>query len=177
MEKGRVISIALFFFTLVTVSYFSDLLVVVVVASSQINPKNYNITALFVFGDSTLDPGNNDRLTTSLRGDHPPYGRDFKGGIATGSFTNEKFVTDMIVSSLGIKDSVPAYLDPNITNHNLLTGVSFASAGTGLDDMTANLRNVIHMSTQLVDFKKCVARIQATVGNATAANIIQNAIF
>ncbi|XP_043699961.1 GDSL esterase/lipase At5g45960-like [Telopea speciosissima] len=175
MEKVRTISITLFFFTLVSVSSFSNLLVVV--ASSQINPKNYNITAFFVFGDSTLDPGNNDRLTTSLRGDHPPYGRDFKGGIATSRFTYGKLITDIIVSSLGIKDSVPAYLDPNITNHDLLTDVNFSSAGTGLDNMTANLGNVIHMSTQLVEFQKCVARIQATVGNATAADIIQNAIF
>ncbi|XP_043698722.1 GDSL esterase/lipase At2g40250-like [Telopea speciosissima] len=139
--------------------------------------NNHNITAVFAFGDSTLDPGNNDRLTTSMRSDHPPYGRDFQGGIATGRFTNGKLVTDMIVSSLGIKDSVPAYLDPKITNHDLLTGVSFASAGSGLDDMTANIGSVMHMSTQLADFQKCLTQIQATVGNATAADIIQNAIF
>ncbi|XP_042475076.1 GDSL esterase/lipase At2g40250-like [Macadamia integrifolia] len=171
MEKGRssTLSTPLFFFLFFTLflSYSS------LVASQN----HHNITAVFSFGDSTLDPGNNDRLATVMRSDHPPYGRDFARGVATGRFSNGKLVTDMIVTNLGIKDSVPAYRDPTITNHDLLTGVSFASAGSGLDDLTANVGNVIHMSTQLTDFQQCLNRIQSTVGNATSTEIIQKAIF
>lgn len=44
-------------------------------------------------------------------------------------------------SHIGIKEHIPAYLDPNLTMQDLITGVSFASAGTGYDPGTAE-RNV-----------------------------------
>lgn len=40
---------------------------------------------------------------------------------------------------LGIKELVPAYLDPNLKAEDLLTGVSFASGGCGFDPRTAAL--------------------------------------
>lgn len=40
---------------------------------------------------------------------------------------------------MGIKDTVPAYLDPTLTPQDLLTGVTFASGGTGYDPMTPKL--------------------------------------
>ncbi len=39
--------------------------------------------------------------------------------------------------SLGIKETVPPYLDPQLTFRDLLTGVSFGSAGSGYDNLTA----------------------------------------
>ncbi|KAJ4979379.1 hypothetical protein NE237_010159 [Protea cynaroides] len=170
MEKKGSTSFSISFF-------FFFLLTVVVSYSSLVASQNHNITTVFTFDDSTLDPGNNNNIPTSFKSNHPPYGRDFNGGIATGRFTDGKLVTDMVVSSLGIKDFLPAYFEPKITNHDLLTGVSFASAGSGLDDQTPDRGGVIHMSTQLVKFQECLARIQATVGDASAAQIIQNAIF
>ncbi|XP_043721101.1 GDSL esterase/lipase At5g45960-like [Telopea speciosissima] len=156
MEKGRAIMFYFFLIFTLLVSSFSLLVV------SEQEANNHKITVVFAFGDSTLDPGNNDGLTTLMHGDHLPYGHDFQGGIPTGRFTNGKLVTDMIVSSLGIKDSVPAYLDPKITNHDLLTGVSFASAGSRLDDMMADISSVIKMSTQLVHFQECSVHRQRT---------------
>lgn len=40
---------------------------------------------------------------------------------------------------LGIKDSMPPYLDPNLKIEDLLTGVCFASAGSGYDPLTIEL--------------------------------------
>lgn len=40
------------------------------------------------------------------------------------------------VSYVGIKDFVPPYLDPSLSIDELITGVSFASAGSGFDPLT-----------------------------------------
>ena len=53
------------------------------------------VPALIVFGDSTVDAGNNNRLATLVRADFPPYGRDFPATHApTGRFCNGKLATD-----------------------------------------------------------------------------------
>lgn len=41
--------------------------------------------------------------------------------------------------ALGLKDLVPAYLDPALQPAELLTGVSFASGASGYDPLTAEL--------------------------------------
>jgi hypothetical protein len=40
---------------------------------------------------------------------------------------------------LGLKELVPPYLDPNLSDEELMTGVSFASAGSGFDPLTPTL--------------------------------------
>jgi len=42
-------------------------------------------------------------------------------------------------SYLGLKELVPPYLDPNLSDKELVTGVSFASAGSGFDPLTPML--------------------------------------
>lgn len=41
------------------------------------------------------------------------------------------------VDELGIKELMPAYLDPNLQAEDLKTGVSFASGACGYDPLTA----------------------------------------
>lgn len=36
----------------------------------------------------------------------------------------------------GLKDLIPPYLDPNVSLQEMMTGVSFASAGSGFDPVT-----------------------------------------
>lgn len=50
--------------------------------------------AIFVFGDSTVDPGNNNYIQTPFRSNFPPYGENFVNQIATGRFSNGRLVTD-----------------------------------------------------------------------------------
>jgi len=94
-------------------------------------------SAMLVFGDSTVDTGNNNHVLTLFLANHNPYGQDFPGQVPTGRFSDGKLIPDMIASFLGIKESVPPFLDPNISNDELRTGVTFASAGSGFDDLTA----------------------------------------
>jgi hypothetical protein len=35
------------------------------------------VTSVIVFGDSIVDPGNNNDLLTLIKANHPPYGKDF----------------------------------------------------------------------------------------------------
>jgi hypothetical protein len=102
-------------------------------------PGKVPAPAVIVFGDSTADTGNNNFIQTMARGNHPPYGRDYAGGVATGRFSNGCLPADFVSEALGLPRSVPAYLDPGHTIHHLATGVSFASAGAGLDNMTAQI--------------------------------------
>lgn len=45
--------------------------------------------------------------------------------------------------ALGIKETLPPYLDPNLTTEDLLTGVCFASAGSGFDPLTVELAVIL----------------------------------
>ena len=66
-----------------------------------INQSSCNlVSALFVFGDSTVDAGNNNYLATALKSNFPPYGQDFPGHLPTGRFTNGKLATDFIGKSV-----------------------------------------------------------------------------
>lgn len=67
---------------------------------------NARVSALFAFGDSMLDTGNNNNLRTLTKCNFFPYGRDFAGGKATGRFGNGRVFSDLI----GI------YLNVNIFN-------------------------------------------------------------
>lgn len=135
------------------------------------------VLAIVVFGDSTVDPGNNNYIPTIAKGNFPPYGRDFYGGVATGRFSNGRLVTDFLSERFGLGSSVPAYLDNSYTIDQLATGVSFASGGTGLDDLTAKVASVIPLSQQLEYFKKYKERLMFAKGAAVADEIIAEALY
>ncbi|KAH7537592.1 hypothetical protein FEM48_Zijuj03G0109300 [Ziziphus jujuba var. spinosa] len=136
-----------------------------------------SIPSLYAFGDSTLDSGNNDGLNTLFHSNHPPYGRDFPGHLATGRFSNGKLATDYMVSNLGLKELLPAYLDRNLTGGDLLTGVSFASAGSGLDELTIDLTKAFDMWKQLDYFHEALRRIKREVGGMKSRNLVEKALF
>ncbi|OWM69418.1 hypothetical protein CDL15_Pgr013879 [Punica granatum] len=139
--------------------------------------SQHGVTAIFAFGDSTLDPGNNNHIGTLFVSNHLPYGRDFPGHIPTGRFTNGRLVTDILISQLGLKQFLPAYLDPALKDEDLLTGASFASAGSGIDDETAVLGHLLTLESQVHNFKIALRRIERQVGPQEAHRIINNALF
>ena len=51
--------------------------------------------ALYVFGDSLFDSGNNNLLPTLAKANYPPYGVNFPKGV-TGRFTDGRTVADLI---------------------------------------------------------------------------------
>lgn len=74
-------------------------------ASTKINN---NFPAVFAFGDSILDTGNNNLLNTSVKCDFPPYGRDFFTRKPTGRFSNGKLIIDFL-GIYNMKDNLPSF--------------------------------------------------------------------
>uniref|UniRef100_A0ACD5Y3P5 Uncharacterized protein n=1 Tax=Avena sativa TaxID=4498 RepID=A0ACD5Y3P5_AVESA len=152
-------------------------LTTLILLSASCKAKAGKVPALIVFGDSTVDAGNNDYIPTIVRANFPPYGRDFDGGVATGRFSNGRLITDFLSGALGLPSSVPAYLDGSYTIDQLATGVSFASGATGLDALTAKLSSVIPLSQQLEYFKEYKERLKVAKGEAVADKIIAEALY
>uniref|UniRef100_A0A2N9HU64 Alpha-N-acetylglucosaminidase tim-barrel domain-containing protein n=1 Tax=Fagus sylvatica TaxID=28930 RepID=A0A2N9HU64_FAGSY len=65
-------------------------------------PQQLQVPRFFIFGDSLVDNGNNNRILTLARANYRPYGIDFPQG-ATGRFTNGRTYVD----ALGTLHSVP----------------------------------------------------------------------
>lgn len=105
----------------------------------QILRIHAKVPAIIVFGDSSVDSGNNNQVQTILKSNFEPYGRDFNGGQSTGRFSNGRLPPDFISEAFGVKPVVPAYLDPTYHITDFATGVCFASAGTGYDNATSNV--------------------------------------
>ncbi|KAM0885723.1 hypothetical protein ACQ4PT_030134 [Festuca glaucescens] len=145
--------------------------------SSSCTVTAEKVSAIIVFGDSTVDAGNNNYIPTIARGNFPPYGRDFEGGVPTGRFSNGRLVTDFLSEALGLPSSMPAYLDGSYTIDQLATGVNFASGGTGMDALTAKLASVIPLSQQLEYFKEYKERLNLAKGEVVAEKIISEALY
>lgn len=140
-------------------------------------PPNVTVTAVLGFGDSIIDPGNNNNIKTIIKCNHPPYGKDFMGGIPTGRFCNGRIPTDLVAEEVSVKKYVPAYLDPTLGPQDLLTGVSFASGGAGYDPLTSKIVSVIPISKQLEYFKEYIEKLKHLVGEERTTFILNNAVF
>ncbi|KAL5575329.1 hypothetical protein UlMin_017028 [Ulmus minor] len=153
------------------------LFIVISKAKADQRPQNNKASAVFVFGDSTVDPGNNNYVSTIFKSNFLPYGRDFPDHQPTGRFSNGRLTTDYIASYVGVKEYVPPYLDPNLKSEDLLTGVSFASAGSGFDPLTPIFSNVIPVLQQLEYFKEYKKRVERVIGKQKTEEHIKKAIF
>ncbi|KAK2987039.1 hypothetical protein RJ640_004765 [Escallonia rubra] len=105
----------------------------------QLQTIHSKVSSFIVFGDSSVDSGNNNHISTILKSNFGPYGRDFYGGQPTGRFSNGRIPTDFISEAFGMKPIVPPYLDPSYYITDFVTGVCFASAGTGYDNATSDV--------------------------------------
>ncbi|KAF7831651.1 GDSL esterase/lipase [Senna tora] len=132
------------------------------------------VPAVIVFGDSSVDAGNNNFIPTIARSNFEPYGRDFEGGRPTGRFSNGKIPTDFICEAMGIKEYVPAYLDPKYNISDFATGVTFASAATGYDNATSD--SVIPLWKQLEYYKEYQKKLGTYLGEARANQTISEAL-
>ncbi|KAF6155944.1 hypothetical protein GIB67_039275 [Kingdonia uniflora] len=139
---------------------------------------NNSVPAILIFGDSYIDAGNNNYvMNTMVRANFPPYGRDFPNHLATGRFSNGKVFPDFIASYLGIKETVPAYLDPKLTVEEIKTGVNFGSAGSGYDPLTTTLTGAIPMAKQLKNFKEYKKRLQSIMTKDEIKKHLKKTVF
>ncbi|XP_019455141.1 PREDICTED: GDSL esterase/lipase At2g03980-like [Lupinus angustifolius] len=98
---------------------------------AKVNGAKSHVPALYVFGDSGLDAGNNNNLKTLAKANVAPYGIDFNN-TSTGRYTNGKTFADLIAIKLGLPFS-PPYLGVSESRRYLVTaGVNYASGACGI---------------------------------------------
>ncbi|TKY49965.1 GDSL esterase/lipase [Spatholobus suberectus] len=134
------------------------------------------VPAMIVFGDSSVDAGNNNYIATMARSNFQPYGRDFVSGKPTGRFSNGRIATDFLSEAFGIKPYVPPYLDPNHNISHFATGVTFASAATGYDTTTSDVLSVIPLWKQLEYYKGYQKKLSVYLGESRANGTIARAL-
>ncbi|KQK14765.2 hypothetical protein BRADI_1g18470v3 [Brachypodium distachyon] len=137
--------------------------------------------ASFIFGDSLVDAGNNNYLSTLSKADMAPNGIDFaaSGGSPTGRFTNGRTIADIIGEMLGQADYSPPYLAPNTTGGALLNGVNYASGGAGILNGTGRVFvNRVGMDIQVDYFNATRRQLDDLLGADRARRFVRKkAIF
>ncbi|KAF7838363.1 GDSL esterase/lipase [Senna tora] len=110
-------------------------LIVHQVLIANANGEHALVPALYVFGDSGVDAGNNNHLNTRAKAVWP-YGVDLNN--ITGRFTNGKNGADFIAIYLGLP-MAPPYL--NLSDHEksqITTGINYASGSSGILNITGD---------------------------------------
>lgn len=136
--------------------------------------------ALFIFGDSLVDAGNNDYLVTLSKANAPPYGVDFasSGCKPTGRFTNGRTIADVIGEALGQKSFVPPYLAPNSSAEMANSGVNYASGSSGILDETGSFYiGRVPLGQQIRYFEKTRAQILEIMGEKSTTEFLEMALF
>ncbi|KAF8768665.1 hypothetical protein HU200_007218 [Digitaria exilis] len=139
------------------------------------------VPALYVFGDSTADVGNNNYLPGSAvpRANFPHNGVDFPTSRPTGRFSNGYNGVDFLALNMGFKRSPPPFLAvANKTNKQVfrgLLGANFASAGSGILDTTGS--SIIPLSQQVEQFATLQRNISARISQGAADTVLSRSVF
>ncbi|XP_031391596.1 GDSL esterase/lipase At1g33811 isoform X1 [Punica granatum] len=140
-------------------------------------PQQPQVPCFFIFGDSLVDNGNNNRMLTLARANYRPYGIDFPLG-ATGRFTNGRTYVDALAQLLGFPNYIPPYA--RTRGSALLRGVNFASGASGIRDETGNnLGGHTSMNQQVENFGDVVLQMRRYFrgDNATLHSYLSRCIF
>ncbi|OVA08077.1 Lipase [Macleaya cordata] len=130
--------------------------------------------ALFIFGDSLIDNGNNNNLPSFAKANYFPYGIDFDGG-PTGRFSNGYTMVDVIAEQLGLP-LIPAY--SQASGEQVLHGVNYASAAAGILDITGrNFIGRIPFDQQIRNFQNTLDQITDNLGANDVAQSIAKCLF
>ncbi|KAL2319274.1 hypothetical protein Fmac_028243 [Flemingia macrophylla] len=129
--------------------------------------------ALFIFGDSLFDNGNNNYIntTTSYQANYPPYGETFFK-YPSGRFSDGRMIPDC-VAELAKLPILPPYLHPGHVEY--IYGVNFASGGAGALRETAQ-GMVTDLKTQLSYYKNIKKLFTQRLGQAKAEKILSKSV-
>ncbi|MED6124163.1 hypothetical protein PIB30_056529 [Stylosanthes scabra] len=130
--------------------------------------------AFFIFGDSTVDAGNNNYLDTvpENKANYKPYGQNGYFQEPTGRFSEGRVIVDFIGEYAELP-LIPAFLHPHADYSN---GVNFASGGAGVLPET-NHGRVIDLPTQLSHFEEVRESLTEKLGEEKAKELISEAVY
>ncbi|KAL2497451.1 GDSL esterase/lipase [Abeliophyllum distichum] len=133
------------------------------------------VPAMFIFGDSLIDNGNNNNLQSFAKANYFPYGIDFKAG-PTGRFSNGYTMVDTIAELLGLP-LIPAYSEARSVDQ-MRYGVNYASAAAGILDITGrNFVDRIPFNQQIRNFENTLDQITNNLGAPDVAQALARCIF
>eukprot|EP00253_Pinus_taeda_P026971 PITA_26971 len=153
--------------------YFASLTAMIMALGIDLQLVECKVPALFVFGDSLLDTGNNNNLSTMVKATSPPYG-NYPPGTSGGRFSNGPVITDFVAARLNMPSPPPALA----IGSNIKRGVNFASGGSGILDSTGERQGQhISLGSQIKSFGGVKRKLKVQVGTSMASSIISKAIF
>ncbi|XP_059458021.1 GDSL esterase/lipase 1-like isoform X1 [Corylus avellana] len=132
--------------------------------------------ALFIFGDSLFDAGNNNYInaTTNFPANVWPYGETFFK-YPTGRASNGRLIPDFIAEYAKLPFILP-YLHPGYPRYT--DGANFASGGAGALFENSSRRGwVIDLNTQLKYFKNMETVLKRTLGEAQTKKLLSRAVY
>ncbi|KAH0453661.1 hypothetical protein IEQ34_017985 [Dendrobium chrysotoxum] len=134
------------------------------------------VPAMFVFGDSLIDNGNNNNLPSLAKANYLPYGIDFAGG-PTGRFANGYTIADEISELLGLP-LIPPFSQVSGNINNAINGVNYASAAAGILDISGrNFVSLIPFNQQIRYFASTMEQFSNIFGAQTASDFIARSVF
>ncbi|CAJ1975715.1 unnamed protein product [Sphenostylis stenocarpa] len=138
------------------------------------NEISTSTKAIFIFGDSTVDSGNNNFIDTipENKADYKPYGQNGFFPQPTGRFSDGRIIVDFIAEYAKLP-LIPPFLQPNADYSN---GVNFASGGAGVLAET-NQGLVIDLQTQLSHFEDVRNLLSEKLGEKKAKEFISESIY
>ncbi|KAJ4717715.1 GDSL esterase/lipase [Melia azedarach] len=144
---------------------------ILALGSSQAEVKKH--VALFVFGDSIYDPGNNNFLNLSItyKKNYPPYGETFFK-FPTGRASDGLLIPDFIAVDAKLPLWKP-YLAPE--KHQFTNGANFAGGGSGV--LPSTNPGTLNLEIQLSFFKEVASLLRQQLGDAEAEKLLRNAVY
>ncbi|OEL14665.1 GDSL esterase/lipase [Dichanthelium oligosanthes] len=141
------------------------------------------VPAMYVFGDSLVDAGNNDFLPPPAPKAVPPNGVDMPRTVfwRTGRFTNGYNLADIVAQHVGLKKSPPAYLSMTpLSRLDLLrgrVGTNYASGGSGILNATGNGTITLYEQVQLFAKTKATIIRAGLVGHERLDGLLAQSLF
>ncbi|XP_065867085.1 GDSL esterase/lipase 2-like [Euphorbia lathyris] len=140
------------------------------------NSLKKNHIALFIFGDSLFDVGNNNYLNNPIGlANFTPYGLTYFH-YPSGRFSDGRLIPDFIAEKLKLP-LIPPYLHPGY--HEFTDGANFASGGAGalVETHQGDEGRVLDLKTQVVKMKNVKKEIRKQIGDAETTKLLSKAIY
>ncbi|CDP15726.1 unnamed protein product [Coffea canephora] len=154
----------------------------VALALIALSPSPSNVAAkpqfaaMFVFGDSLIDPGNNNDLNSLAKANYAPYGVDFNGGVPTGRFCNGKTIVDYLGDLLELP-LLPPYTSSSVNTGNIHGGVNYASAAAGiLEETGQNLGERFTLSGQVQNFDNTLNQLKGQMNEQELSHYLASSL-
>ncbi|KAK1433402.1 hypothetical protein QVD17_10312 [Tagetes erecta] len=131
--------------------------------------------AIWVMGDSLVDSGNTNFLSSIVRADYYPYGCDYYRG-PSGRFCNARTFSDILGDWMGIP-APPPFSDPSTAGNKIMGGVNYASAAAGiLDESGQHYGDRYSLNQQVVNFESTLGNLRTMMNPSDLTQLLSNSI-